>query len=80
MFRYVGLVIGWVGTCSGHSGYSLPWAKKRSNGFQNFHDYHHEFFRGNYGSSGFFDWLHGTDKKWRVYCEKLKKQKAAKAE
>mmetsp|Transcript_9128 Transcript_9128/g.10428 ORF Transcript_9128/g.10428 Transcript_9128/m.10428 type:complete len:283 (-) Transcript_9128:776-1624(-) len=69
---YVGLVLGWVGTCIGHSGYDLPWHKKRSNGFGDFHDFHHENFVGNYGSIGLLDWLCGTDQKWRERCKNQK--------
>ena len=43
-----------------------------------FHDWHHQHGGGspgggNYGTIGFFDWLHGTDSKWR------QERKAAKA-
>mmetsp|Transcript_2430 Transcript_2430/g.3291 ORF Transcript_2430/g.3291 Transcript_2430/m.3291 type:complete len:228 (-) Transcript_2430:1730-2413(-) len=69
---FIGVFLGWVGTCNGHSGYDLPWSKRRDNGFTDFHDYHHEFFVGNYGSTGYMDYWCGTDKKWRERCEKIK--------
>ena len=39
-----------------HSGYDFFAGKAK------FHDEHHERFNLNYGSIGFLDWLHGTDK------------------
>ncbi|KZT40564.1 sterol desaturase [Sistotremastrum suecicum HHB10207 ss-3] len=42
-----------VETTSVHSGFDfLGWAKM--------HDRHHELFRGNYGTVGLMDWIHGT--------------------
>ena len=31
----------------------------------NFHDFHHEATHGNFGITGWFDKLHGTDARWR---------------
>jgi fatty acid hydroxylase domain-containing protein 2 len=72
---YAGVVIGWIFTCNGHSGYSLPWATSKG-GFRDFHDYHHEIFKGNYGTFGLLDRFHKTDLKWRAHCEKIKAEKA----
>jgi sterol desaturase/sphingolipid hydroxylase (fatty acid hydroxylase superfamily) len=52
---YIGVVIGWLLTISGHSGYGLFWQKKR-------HDLHHQLFNCNYGSFFLLDRLHGTYK------------------
>lgn len=74
-------VMGWIGTSNGHSGLHLPRilagkTKLRHlesevgvKGYRNFHDYHHQFFHGNYGQDVLMDWLYGTDKGWRKYCE-----------
>lgn len=45
-----------VNTATVHSGYDFFVGKAR------FHDEHHERFSLNYGSIGFLDWVHGTDK------------------
>lgn len=45
-----------VNTVMVHSGYDFFAGKAK------FHDEHHERFNLNYGSIGFLDWLHGTDK------------------
>lgn len=52
---YIGMVVGWFGTITGHSGYGLPFHEKA-----NTHDLHHELFKCNYGTLGILDWLHGT--------------------
>ncbi|KAF4523703.1 hypothetical protein B566_EDAN011567 [Ephemera danica] len=52
-------------TLSDHSGYHLPFFPSPE-----YHDYHHLMFNGNYGGGeGFFDWLHGTDVKYRATLE-----------
>ena len=49
-----------VYTITTHSGYHLPWMISSE-----YHDYHHLKFDLNYGTQvQFFDWLHGTDKKF----------------
>ena len=47
-------------TINSHSGYHLPFLPSNEN-----HDYHHYRFNVNYGSLGFFDALHGTDKSFK---------------
>lgn len=79
---WIGGMIGWISTNTSHSGLDLPWGERLlktldnewgEKGFKDFHDYHHEFYRGNYGSGGFVDWLYGTDKAWREYCTQRSK-------
>jgi sterol desaturase/sphingolipid hydroxylase (fatty acid hydroxylase superfamily) len=42
-----------------HSGYAVIPGLNR---LIRFHDWHHEFFNGCFGSMGVIDWVHGTDK------------------
>ncbi|GAA5994991.1 methylsterol monooxygenase [Rhodotorula paludigena] len=66
-----------------HSGYDFPWS------LQNWlpiwagaegHDYHHEKFVDNYGSSfAHWDWLLGTDKKYKKHRAAQKAEKEALA-
>ena len=75
---FIAGVLGWIGTNTSHSGFDLPWSKQRfhslpnqfgDRGYSDFHDYHHQFFHGNYGFGLYMDWLYGTDKAWKKYCE-----------
>ena len=50
-----------VNTLISHSGYHLPLLASSE-----FHDYHHLKFDQNYGTFSLFDWLNGTDAKWRA--------------
>ena len=68
-----------------HSGYDFPWSLHNWMPFwagAEHHDYHHQMFVGNYASSfRWWDYLFGTDQKYRAYRkrqkeERLKKQKA----
>ncbi|KAG5462031.1 MAG: hypothetical protein BJ554DRAFT_5686 [Olpidium bornovanus] len=64
-----------------HSGYDFPWSLRRWfplwSGAE-FHDYHHEAFVNNYATSfRFWDWLCGTDVKYKAHRAR---QRAAKAE
>eukprot|EP00457_Paulinella_chromatophora_P011600 gb/GEZN01011749.1/.p1 GENE.gb/GEZN01011749.1/~~gb/GEZN01011749.1/.p1 ORF type:complete len:294 (-),score=21.68 gb/GEZN01011749.1/:194-1075(-) len=69
---FLAVFIGTITTCSAHSGYSLPWAPRFwLNGRYDFHDYHHEVFTGNYGTYGFIDTLHGTDREWQEHCQSM---------
>ena len=86
---WVGLVVGWIGTNTDHSGLDLPWSLynvKSISGnvggetFADFHDYHHEFFRGNYGWGGLVDWIYGTDQEWRDYRERKVQKDVVKSE
>ena len=52
-------------TASGHSGYHLPFMPSNEA-----HDYHHLKFNNNYGSTGFLDWVHGTDLEYRKSVQK----------
>mmetsp|Transcript_15351 Transcript_15351/g.24017 ORF Transcript_15351/g.24017 Transcript_15351/m.24017 type:complete len:261 (-) Transcript_15351:28-810(-) len=52
---YLSMVVGWMKTIEGHSGYSVPW-----NFGNNFHDLHHEHFNYNFGTFSVLDRLHGT--------------------
>ena len=61
------IAIAIMGTVSGHSGISSPFAEE--NGF---HDFHHSANVGNYGSMPHWDRLFGTDKAWREHKAKLK--------
>ncbi|OLL21819.1 Fatty acid hydroxylase domain-containing protein 2 [Neolecta irregularis DAH-3] len=53
-----------VAAVSTHSGYHLPGILREAS---RFHDYHHEFFTGNYGSREWLDYLHGTDSAYKKY-------------
>ncbi|KAI9316244.1 hypothetical protein BX666DRAFT_2019400 [Dichotomocladium elegans] len=68
-----------------HSGYDFPWSLHNWVPFwagAEHHDYHHQAFVGNYASSfRWWDYLFGTDVKYRAYRKRqrealLKKQKA----
>ena len=51
-----------VYTLTVHSGYHVPWTLSSE-----FHDYHHLKFDQNYGTQLMvFDWLHGTDARFRA--------------
>lgn len=66
-----------LGTQYHHSGYKMPWSPWFDE-HPHFHDYHHEVFKANYGSLGWLDTLHGTDKLWKARLAKEKSQKEAK--
>lgn len=46
-------------TCNGHSGYLMPFSPFHD---ARNHDIHHSSFTGNFGATGFLDWVHGTSK------------------
>ena len=50
-----------VNTITVHSGYHLPFVYPSPER----HDFHHESQTNNFGVLGFFDWLYGTDRKFR---------------
>lgn len=50
---YIGIILGWFSTLTGHSGYRIE---------NRFHDMHHEYTNYNYGSFGVLDALFGTAK------------------
>jgi len=67
---HVWVVIRLVQTIECHAGYDFPWSPRQFIPFyggSEFHDFHHETFKGNY-SSTFIIWDHvfGTDVKYRV--------------
>jgi len=66
-----------LGTMSHHSGYRWPWLWS-FDGQPEFHDFHHEKFKTNYGNVGIYDMLHGTDRMYLAHLE-AKKAKAASA-
>jgi len=59
-----------LGTQSHHSGYRWPWLWSFDSQ-PNFHDYHHEKFKVNYGNVGILDMLHGTDKMYQDHLAAL---------
>ena len=66
-----------------HCGYRFESAVLHLPGFDqqpDFHDFHHEVFRGNYGLIGVLDWFHGTDGRWRAALAVRKRQPEAVAE
>jgi methylsterol monooxygenase len=64
-----------LGTQYHHCGYKMPWSPPFDE-HPNFHDFHHEVFKSNYGALGWLDALHGTDKMWKDKLEKVEKEKA----
>lgn len=77
-------VFGWINTMTDHSGLDLPvpltlsfrHSLSKTNqhgtkGFMDFHDYHHQYFTGNYGVGLFMDRLFGTDKGWKKKCQEV---------
>ncbi|SAM00218.1 hypothetical protein [Absidia glauca] len=77
----VWIVVRLVQAIDAHSGYDFPWSLHHFIPFwagAEHHDYHHQAFVGNYASSfRWWDYLFGTDKKYRAYRKKqaLEKQK-----
>ena len=64
-----------------HSGYDFPWSLRHFIPFwagADHHDYHHQKFLGNYASSfRWWDYLFGTDKKYRAYRQRQAQEKLA---
>ena len=52
-------MVAMLGTQTHHCGHRWPWIAPSSHQ-PNFHDFHHEAFKCNYGNIGFLDWIHGT--------------------
>jgi methylsterol monooxygenase len=65
----VWLIVRLFQTVEAHCGYDFPWSPRHFIPFwggAEFHDYHHETFSGNYASSFIvWDWVFGTDVKYR---------------
>lgn len=68
-----------LGTQYHHSGYKMPWSPWFDE-HPHFHDFHHEVFNSNYGSLGWLDHLHGTDKPWKARLAKQKATRDAEAQ
>jgi len=74
IFRpHISFVFMWIigaamGTQTHHSGYRLPWIA-RWDEQPNFHDFHHQRFKCNYGNIGWLDALYGTNKKFLDHQE-----------
>ncbi|KAI9332836.1 hypothetical protein BDR26DRAFT_912353 [Obelidium mucronatum] len=83
VFAWLGLRL--VLTVDNHCGYDFPWSLRHWFPVwagADFHDYHHEKFIGNYGSTfRYWDWITGTDAGYAKRQEMLKqKKKAVKSE
>jgi len=62
-----------IGTQVHHSGFRMPWTVSYDDQ-PDYHDFHHQKFKCNYGLLGILDHLHGTN---AMYLEHLAKEKAA---
>ncbi|CAO3627895.1 unnamed protein product [Mucor hiemalis] len=66
-----------------HSGYDFPWSLRHFVPFwagADHHDYHHEKFIGNYASSfRWWDYIFGTDKRYRAHRKRQAEEKRLKA-
>ncbi|KAJ3012742.1 UNVERIFIED_CONTAM: C-4 sterol methyl oxidase [Siphonaria sp. JEL0065] len=66
-------------TVDNHCGYDFPWSIRHWFPVwagADFHDYHHEKFIGNYGSTfRYWDWINGTDAGYAKRQESLKQKK-----
>ena len=64
---YAAQLVGFIYTCSDHSGFPFPWTT-HPNSFADFHDYHHEHFNQCFGVLGILDYCFSTDTLWRKRC------------
>lgn len=75
---HVWLLVRLFQTIEAHVGYDLPWSPRQFLPFYGgaeYHDFHHETFTGNYASSFIiWDYVFGTDVKYRQRREKLRAQ------
>jgi len=64
---WIWFFLGITNTTNSHSGYAFP-------GFPSSlpHDFHHSNYNNCYGVLGVLDWLHGTDKQFKIHLEQLK--------
>eukprot|EP00312_Isochrysidales_sp_CCMP1244_P036530 CAMPEP_0202764334 /NCGR_PEP_ID=MMETSP1388-20130828/25626_1 /ASSEMBLY_ACC=CAM_ASM_000864 /TAXON_ID=37098 /ORGANISM="Isochrysis sp, Strain CCMP1244" /LENGTH=367 /DNA_ID=CAMNT_0049432787 /DNA_START=11 /DNA_END=1114 /DNA_ORIENTATION=- len=76
-FALMWIVTAVIGTQVHHSGFRLPWHFNPDEQ-PDFHDFHHEKFKCNYGHLGILDAVHGTSKMWLDHCAKLQAEKKAK--
>ena len=80
---FVWLVVRLWQTIDSHSGYDFPWSLHRWFPWwagADFHDHHHMVFLGNYGSFfRFWDWVAGTDVRYRNYKQSQLQKKSASA-
>ena len=78
---HMGVIILWVAirvaeSADAHCGYALPWSVFAWGRPGDRHDYHHSQNDGNFGAFfTFWDWVCGTDKKYRAYLLKKKLSK-----
>merc|ERR1711939_90545 len=63
-----------LGTQYHHCGYKMPWSPWFDE-HPNFHDFHHEVFKSNYGALGWLDHFHNTDQLWKAKLAEAKQQK-----
>jgi len=63
-----------LGTQFHHCGYRWPWVIPLDHN-PDFHDFHHQKFTCNYGLLGWLDTLHGTNKPFLEYQQKIGKKK-----
>jgi methylsterol monooxygenase len=63
-----------LGTQTHHSGYRLPWNPEIEENPE-FHDFHHEAFTSNFGTMGWLDALHGTDRAFRERKAQIRKRR-----
>lgn len=61
-FEKIMIVLGTISTMSDHGGFCFPLLPGSIQ--PDFHDWHHENFRENFGLLGFLDWVHGTSTAW----------------
>ncbi|KAI8098612.1 uncharacterized protein BX664DRAFT_319161 [Halteromyces radiatus] len=78
----VWIVVRLVQAVDAHSGYDFPWSLCHFIPFwagADHHDYHHQAFVGNYASSfRWWDYIFGTDKKYRAYRQRQAIEKKMK--
>lgn len=71
-FVYMWVMGACLGTQTHHSGYRLPWnAEIEEN--PEFHDFHHMRFNSCFGTMGWLDALHGTDRAFKEHKAAVKR-------
>ena len=71
-FVYMWVMGACLGTQTHHSGYRLPWNSEIEENPE-FHDFHHQRFHCNFGTMGWLDTLHGTDKQYKEHKASVRK-------
>lgn len=69
-FAIMWIVAAVIGTQVHHSGYRFPWTFGPDEQ-PDFHDFHHQKFKCNYGNLGILDALHGTSDMFVEHRERL---------